>query len=216
MPRKSKVRRSKKSSRKKTDRLQSIRDRFSRFKWTDSYNSFLLGIVAVIIAVLFVTSIICQQNRIQQTSSISTGPTPSIVATVTPGTTLAENGSTYYVVKDNDSLWNISTNLYNDGYKWNEIAKLNNLVNPDLIYKGDKLLLPEKTPSSLGQVMQNEVKQNPATIMGNAYTVVRDDTLWDIAVRAYGDGYRWVDIAKVNNLANPDLIFSGNVFKIPR
>ncbi|PIZ97158.1 MAG: lectin, partial [Candidatus Levybacteria bacterium CG_4_10_14_0_2_um_filter_35_8] len=38
----------------------------------------------------------------------------------------------------------------------------------------------------------------------------------NIAVRAYGDGYRWVDIARANGLENPDLIFSGNVLKIPR
>jgi len=37
--------------------------------------------------------------------------------------------------------------------------------------------------------------QNPIT--SNTYTVVKGDFLWDIAIRTYGDGYRWVDIAKL-------------------
>jgi nucleoid-associated protein YgaU len=53
-------------------------------------------------------------------------------------------------------------------------------------------------------------------IDAETYTVVRGDTLWDIAVRAYGDGYKWVEIASANNLVNPDLIHAGNNFVIPR
>ena len=53
-------------------------------------------------------------------------------------------------------------------------------------------------------------------ISGNSYTVVKGDYLWDIAIRAYGDGYKWVDIARANKLANPDIIHSGNKFIIPR
>jgi len=46
--------------------------------------------------------------------------------------------------------------------------------------------------------------------------VVKGDNLWQIALRAYGDGYQWVKIARENKLANPDLIHSGNILKIPR
>jgi nucleoid-associated protein YgaU len=53
------------------------------------------------------------------------------------------------------------------------------------------------------------------SISGPTYTVKRGDTLWDISVRAYGDGYRWVDIAKENKLLNPHIIHAGNVFVLP-
>ncbi len=54
------------------------------------------------------------------------------------------------------------------------------------------------------------------SIDGNKYTVQKGDTLWDISVRAYGDGFKWVEIAEANDLANPDLIHSGNEFVLPR
>jgi nucleoid-associated protein YgaU len=53
-------------------------------------------------------------------------------------------------------------------------------------------------------------------ITGNTYTVVRGDNLWNIAVRAYGDGFRWVEIARSNKLVNPHLIHAGNKFILPR
>ena len=48
-----------------------------------------------------------------------------------------------YIVIEGDSLWKISIKLYNNGYKWSEIYKLNKniIVNPDKIYPGMKLRL---------------------------------------------------------------------------
>lgn len=37
--------------------------------------------------------------------------------------------------------------------------------------------------------------QNPRT-----YTLKEGEGLWDVAVKYFGDGYRWVEIAKANNL----------------
>ncbi len=47
------------------------------------------------------------------------------------------------------------------------------------------------------------------------YTVVQGDSLWSISVKRYGNGYRWTEIAKMNNLKNPGLIHPGNVFLMP-
>ena len=60
------------------------------------------------------------------------------------------------------------------------------------------------------------VKDQANPITGSTYTVVKGDYLWTIAVRAYGDGYKWVEIAKANNLNQSRFNFSGNVLKLPR
>lgn len=46
------------------------------------------------------------------------------------------------------------------------------------------------------------------------YTVGEGDTLTDIAQRAYGDMNRYQDLAKSNNIANPDVINVGDRIKI--
>jgi len=47
------------------------------------------------------------------------------------------------------------------------------------------------------------------------YTVVKGDTLWDISVKRYNNGYRWVEIARMNGLKHPDVIHPGNVLLMP-
>jgi nucleoid-associated protein YgaU len=50
---------------------------------------------------------------------------------------------------------------------------------------------------------------------GKSYTVVHGDSLWKIAVAAYGDGYKWSEIARTNKLVHPDVIHAGNVLQLP-
>ncbi len=47
-----------------------------------------------------------------------------------------------YTVVENDSLIKISERFLGDGQLYQSLAGLNNLINPDLIYPGDKLLIP--------------------------------------------------------------------------
>lgn len=60
------------------------------------------------------------------------------------------------------------------------------------------------------------IMDSDSKITGGTYVIQPGDDLWDIAVRAYGDGYKWVDIADANNLENPDLIHPDNTLKLPR
>jgi nucleoid-associated protein YgaU len=48
---------------------------------------------------------------------------------------------TYTVVRG-DSLWAISVRIYNNGYRWTDIASLNKLAKPDIIHAGNILTLP--------------------------------------------------------------------------
>ena len=47
------------------------------------------------------------------------------------------------------------------------------------------------------------------------YTVKKGDTLWNIAKKELGDGTRYKEIAKLNNIANPNKIYPGQVFRLP-
>jgi len=165
------------------------------WKWTDSYSSFLLGVVVVIVGVLFIGTFLRNQKApvIKDTSSLQTGPTATFTPSPTPGETFSDNGQTYYNVKPGDYLSQIAKRFYKDETAWTKIAKANNLTNPDLIFSGNKLLLPNlPSASALGQLVKpsNPELGNEA-IVGSTYTVEKDDTLWEIALRAYGDNYQW-------------------------
>lgn len=47
------------------------------------------------------------------------------------------------------------------------------------------------------------------------YVVQKGDTLWDIAVKTYDDGFRWQEIAKVNDIQDPVSLRVGVELKIP-
>jgi len=54
--------------------------------------------------------------------------------------------NTKYTVKKDDCLWNISKKFYGDATKWRRIYNVNKKVigaNPDLIYAGQKLVIPK-------------------------------------------------------------------------
>ena len=46
------------------------------------------------------------------------------------------------------------------------------------------------------------------------YTVQKGDNLWSIAKRFLGDGSRYGEIAKWNNIGNPSLIYPGQVLRL--
>ena len=178
----------------------------SQIKWGESYTSLFLGAVVVVVALVLAFSFIRSRNLLNngQTQSTST-VSKEQAAKIQPKT---------YTVKSGDYLWSIAEKIYGSGYNWVDLAKANNLENPGVLYAGTKLIVPDVTPKLITVQVNPTQVQNPIT--GSTYTVVKGDFLWDIAVRAYGDGYQWVKIAKANNLVNPNLIFSGNVLNLSR
>ena len=207
----------------------------------ESYTSLVLGIVFVIIAPVVLLSIVHVKQGDKNTPdatptiaasnslgiSVTAAPTakptpvkPTPTAAVVAQSNQYKNAKTYVVVAG-DNLWAISEKVYNSGYNWVDIAKANKLVDPGNIHVGDKLVLPKVAPKMIATVHTNDDNLSSTVapsrkIVGNTYVVVHGDDLWDIAVRAYGDGYQWVKIARVNNLNNPNLIHVGNKLQIPR
>jgi len=130
-------------------------------------------------------------------------PTPAPGATPAPTTLpagdvqLASN-EILYQVRQGDTLWGISR-AYNTTV--DAIVQRNNIPNPNLIYVGQRLIVPKgvsPTPTPAGQVV---------------YFVEWGDTLWDIA-RRYGTT---VDaIAAANNIPDPNRIYVGQRLVIPQ
>lgn len=85
---------------------------------------------------------------------------------------------------------------------------------------------PTASPTTIAQQPSPTVTKAPTQvaqqapagerITGGEYTIRSGDTLWDISVRAYGDGYRWSELAKANNIQNPDLIYPETELRLPR
>lgn len=205
-------------------------------RFGESYTSLVLGIIVVIIATVLLLSFIYNRNINNMNPQITTltqnngayGPTgvPSTgdnkdvrEMPLTKPVKQVRQGQTYTVTAGDD-LWSIAEKVYNDGYKWTEIAKANKLSNPSMIYRGDKLRIPEIKNVAVQQsdkIRNDTSVQKSDKITGNSYTIQRGDTLWSIAERAYGDGFRYTDIAKVNKLDNnPRLIHADNVLTLPR
>jgi nucleoid-associated protein YgaU len=212
----------------------NLKDLLKAIKLNESTISTVLGILVVVVVGIFVVNYF---------RSIGPGDTlPTGVNTED----LDSNIKSTYTVKEGDSLWTIAEQVYGDGYKWVEIQKVNSLTDANSIETGQVLKIPSveteatglaeateaptatlaPTPSQVATAMPEATEvpteDDDATastaveITGERYTVVRGDNLWDIAERAYGDGFQWVKIAEANELVNPDIIHAGNVFSIPR
>ncbi len=173
-------------------------------KSSEELVSMLLGLAIVVVIVSLIFNFI---QRKKGTVAIPGSTNISLSENV-----IKENGGEY-VVKKGDSLWKIAQNQYNDGYAWTKIAKENNIKNVSNIYAGQKLKMPviETTKIVASTKTENKIDQGE-------YKVVRNDNLWKIAVRSYGDGYKWTNIWQANKVIihNPGLLEIGMTIKIPK
>ena len=134
-------------------------------------------------------------NGINNPNLIYIGQVLTIPAQKTSNTNNSGNiGSRRYVVKRGDTLSEIALNY---GTTVNAIVTANNIKNPNLIYVGQVLQIPT---TSLG--VSSSV----------SYTVKRGDTLSKIALN-YGTTVN--AIVTTNGIKNPNLIYAGEILRIP-
>lgn len=178
------------------------------FKSTEEVISMFLGLVIVVVVVGLIF------NFFQSKKGNIDIPGSSNIEISQSDISGSIYGGEYIVVKG-DNLWKIAEKKYNDGYKWVEIAKENNLKNPGMLAVGDKLVLPELEMKIVA--VETVIDQANEIVINEEYKVVKSDSLWKIAVRAYSDGYQWVKIWKANEskLNNPDGLEIGMMLIIP-
>lgn len=107
--------------------------------------------------------------------------------------------SMFYTVKRGDTLAQIARNY---GTTVQELASINNIQNPNLIYPGQVL-----------RILTNSTVHGSETRATGSitYTVRRGNTLSQIA-RAYG--VTVAHIVELNNITNPNLIYPGQKLRI--
>ena len=106
---------------------------------------------------------------------------------------VAASGTAWYVVKRGETLFSIER--YYHVSPW-DIAAANQLLNPNHIYAGQRLLIP----------------QGHGTGCGTYYTVQRGDTLTAIG---YCYGINIWRLAQVNGIYNLNYIWAGQRLYIP-
>ena len=164
------------------------------FKSTEEFVSMILGLVIVLVAVGLVVNYFQKQRGVISVPGASTQNKLELAANDVPTGTQAGNNQSEYVVKTGDSLWKIAETQTGSGYNWTKIAEANKIKNPGVLFKDQKLIIPKI------EAKVAEIKKAPAVTIkpGTTYTVVKGDSLWKIAVKTYGDGFKWTQIWKTN------------------
>ena len=196
---------------------EKLKQFLKTIKLNESLLSMIFGIVTVVLVGVLVFRIY-QGRRAEITETADTTEQSPVAETMGEvPVEVKEDGKKYptnlpetYKVGAGEHLWMIAEKTYGSGYNWVEIAKENNLANPGILYEGQELKLPKVA------VVEVPGMQATNEISGDTYTVVKGDNLWTICVRAYGDGYKWSEVAEFNKLANASVIEVGQVIKLPR
>lgn len=108
-----------------------------------------------------------------------------------------------YTVVSGDTLSKIAQRF---GTSYQELARINNISNPNIIHVGQIL----KIPGSNSNNSSNSYSL-PISSYGT-YTVASGDSLSKIAQR-FGTTYQ--ELARINDISNPNIIYPGQILKIP-
>ena len=108
-----------------------------------------------------------------------------------------------YKVQPGDTLWSIAKDVYGSGQAATNLAKANNISNPNKIRAGQTITLGAGTPTKGPSIAQ--------TLSSGSYTISKGDTLSKIAK---ANNTTVAALAKKNNISDPNKIIAGAKIKV--
>ncbi len=205
---------------------QRVKNILKFFKMNEDRFSTLLGIIVVFLVAGMMINYFKHANLNTWKGSLLSESEPKTTTIDQLNKDTAKDDS-YKVVKG-DTLWHISERYYGSGYNYVDIIKENKLDKKGKIEVGQVIKFPKveaKTKTAKMAVKNTETKvesglaKESGTIDAQSYTTVKGDTLWSIAVRSYGDGFKWTKIYWANRLIigkNPNLLYGGLKLSLPK
>ena len=181
-------------------------------KINESLISTIMGGVVIVVVGVLMINYFKSINRVEDIGSGEEISNIQIVEGEKP-----DNLPITYIVEKGDNLWRIAEEFYKSGYNFVDIVAANQIADANQIEVGTELTIPQVEVRKL--TVSTEINKAVITIEGDSYTTVINDSLWNIAVRAYGDGYAWTKIYEANKTdigINPSLIAKGMILAIPR
>ena len=179
-------------------------------------STLLGGLVVFVVGVLIYNYFSGVNKQVDQVETIAEG----VQFIEEDGKLIPQGLPKTHVVAKGEHLWSIAEKYYETGYNWVDISKANNLSNPGLLVEGMELTIPKTAVIVVGEPKMAVAKaqEESKDTLESEYTVVGGDTLWKIAVKVYGDGYKWTQVweANLDQIPNPNLIEKEMVLKLPR
>ena len=114
-----------------------------------------------------------------------------------------------HVVQRGETLGGIAAQY---GVSIQEIAQANNIVNPNFIYVGQVLTIPDGSTPAPAPTPTTSSTTPPPTTGQTTYTIEAGDTLSRIALRF---GVSLAELQQANSIANANYIYVGQVLTIP-
>lgn len=116
-----------------------------------------------------------------------------------------------YTVKEGDTLGKIAKRYFGNECYYEELAKYNNLIDPNVLSVGQVINIPNDLLSLLSLEYSKDYECD------KTYTVKEGDTLYCIVRVQYGlTNQEAVDkLATYNNLSDPNCLYNGQVLLIP-
>lgn len=171
-----------------------------------------------------------QDLRIGMSLKIPVGPAPGPVVIPVAPTPVKPQPPSFreYTVQRGDTLSSIAQQLLGNGNRWREIADLNRIAKPQDLRVGMVLKIPtagapqSPAPSTPPVAPKPSVPVTPKPTqppspnpVARTYTVQAGDTLSRIADKTLGNPQRWPEIARLNNITQPQQLRVGMVLQLP-